>query len=106
MSEGIYLPKSREEALGRYEYGLKRVSESAPIYKKLYKATKAKELTKGPVLEKLDEAISKSIITKAEAEQVRQTEEARLDVVLVDEFELEEYKNELPAPPDGWYLPI
>ncbi|MEX0995401.1 MAG: acyl-CoA dehydrogenase, partial [Balneolaceae bacterium] len=101
MSEGIYLPESREEALGRYEYGLKRVTESAQIYKKLYKATKAKELTKGPVLEKLDEAISKSIITKVEAEQVRQTEEARLDVVLVDEFELEEYKNELPAPPDG-----
>ncbi|MEX2367975.1 MAG: acyl-CoA dehydrogenase domain-containing protein, partial [Balneolaceae bacterium] len=97
MSEGIYLPDSRDEALGRYEYGLKRVTETEPIYKKLYKATKAGDLEKGPVLEKLDEAVSKSIITKEEAEQVRQTEEARLDVVLVDEYDLEEYKQDLPG---------
>lgn len=101
MSDGIYIPESRREALGKYEHGLKMVTESADIYKKLYKATKAGELPKGPVLDKIDRAISKSIITEEEAEMVRKTEEARLDVVLVDEFDLDEYKDELPAPPEG-----
>jgi acyl-CoA dehydrogenase len=41
ITDGIYIPDSRKEAVGRYEYGLKMVTESAEIYKKLYKATKS-----------------------------------------------------------------
>jgi len=106
MSEGIYIPESRQEALGRYDYGLKMVTETAPVYQKIYQATKAKELVKGPVLEVLDEAVSKSIITEEEAGRVRKTEEARLDVVLVDEFDLDEYKSKLPRPPSGFGLSL
>jgi acyl-CoA dehydrogenase len=101
MSEGIFIPHSRDEAFGKYEYGLKLVTESVEIYKKLYKATKAGELKKDTVLNQLESALEKDIITSEEAELVRQTEEARLDAVLVDEFTLEEYKRDLPMSPDG-----
>ncbi len=101
MSDGIYIPFSREEAVGKHEYGLKMVTESAEIYKKLYKATKEGELRKGPAFKQLDDAVQKGVITKDEAARVRQTEEARMDVVLVDEFTLDEYDQELPTTPDG-----
>ncbi len=101
MSEGIYIPVTRDETLGKYDYGLKMVTESADVYKKLYKATKSGELKKGTALDKLDDAIKNGIITEEEAELVHQTEEARLDAILVDEFTLEEYDNALPATPRG-----
>ncbi len=101
MSDGIYMTFSRDEAMGKYEYGLKMVTESADIYKKLYKATKSGDLEKGPALNQLEDALAKEIITSEEAKQVRQTEEARLDAVLVDEFTLEEYDSELPSTPAG-----
>ena len=103
LTNGIYLPESREEAIGRYEYTMKLVEESYPIYKKLYKATKAGEIPKSHVLKQLDAALEKEIITNEEAEIVQKTEEARFDTILVDEFTMEEYDNGIaPAPPaDG-----
>ncbi|MEX2601000.1 MAG: acyl-CoA dehydrogenase [Balneolaceae bacterium] len=101
MSDGIYIPDSREESLGRYEYTLMKVAESASVYKKLRDAVKAGKLEKGPPLEQLEEAVSKGICSVVEAGMVRETEQARLDAVLVDEFTLDEYQNDLPAPPAG-----
>lgn len=98
MTDDIYIPKSRDEAMGKYEHALKLVEESYPIYKKLYKATKAKKLEKAHVLKQLDSALEQNIITKEEAELVRKTEEARYDTILVDEFTLEEYKRSAVTP--------
>jgi acyl-CoA dehydrogenase len=59
----------------------------------LYKATKAKEIQKAHVLEQIDPALEKGVITKDEADLVRKTEEARYDAILVDEFTLEDYNR-------------
>ncbi len=91
LTKFMYLPEDKEEALGRYEHTMKLVEESYPVYKKLYKATKAREIQKNHVLEQLEEALEKSVITETEAEIVRKTEKARFDAILVDEFTLEEY---------------
>ncbi len=98
LTKGIFITKSREEALGKYEYALDMITESFPVYKKLYKATKAKEIKKNHVLQQLDEALEKGVITKDEAEVVRKTEEARFDAILVDEFTLEEYDRSAVDP--------
>lgn len=98
LTDDIYIPKSRDEAMGKYEHALKWVEKSYPVYKKLYKATKAKELTKTHVLKQLDSALEKDIITEEEAEMVRKTEEARYDTILVDEFTLEEYERSAVDP--------
>ncbi|MCC5941404.1 MAG: acyl-CoA dehydrogenase [Balneolaceae bacterium] len=104
ITADIYLPLSREEALGKYEYAMKQIESTYPIYKKLYKATKAKEIDKNHVLKQIEPALEKGIITKGEAEQVRKTEEARFDAILVDEFTLEEYdKGIAVAPPSDGY---
>ncbi|MDR9365076.1 MAG: acyl-CoA dehydrogenase [Balneolaceae bacterium] len=98
MTEDIYIPTSREEAMGKYEYALEWVEKSYPVYKKLYKATKAKKLKKTHVLKQLDSALEQDIITEEEAEMVRKTEEARYDTILVDEFTLEEYDKSAVDP--------
>ncbi|HBX67778.1 MAG TPA: hypothetical protein DEG32_17135, partial [Balneolaceae bacterium] len=43
MTDGIYLPEDKESAVGRYEHTMKLVEEAWPVFKKLYKAIKAKE---------------------------------------------------------------
>lgn len=91
MTSDIFIPKNREEALGKYEYAMQLVEESFPVYKKLHKATRAGDLKKIHVLKQLEPALEKGIITKDEAGMVQKTEEARYDAILVDEFTLEEY---------------
>lgn len=98
MTEGIYTSKSMDDALGIYESAMTRIKESFPIYKKLYKATKARELPKAHVLKQLELAVEKGIITKEEAEQVRKTEATRYDAISVDSFTLEEYDRSAVEP--------
>ena len=93
ITKDIFIPTSRDEALGKYDFALECVEESYPIYKKLYKATKAGKLEKSHVLKQLDSALKQGIITDDEAELVRKTEKARYDTILVDEFTLEEYNR-------------
>lgn len=101
ITKDIYVPESREEALGKYEHAMKMVEESYPVYKKLYKATKAGELKKDHVLNQIDEATEKGIITEEEAQIVQLTEEARFDAILVDEFTLEEYDTGIAKAPQS-----
>lgn len=98
ITNDIYIPTSRDQAIGKYEHALEMVEKSYPVYKKLYKATKAKELEKAHVLKQLDTALQKNIITAEEAELVRKTEEARYDTILVDEFTLDEYDRSAVEP--------
>jgi acyl-CoA dehydrogenase len=106
ITKFMYLPEDKEEALGRYEHTMKLVEESFPVYKKLYKATKAREIKKNHVLEQLDEALQKNVITESEAKIVRETEKARFDTILVDEFTLEEYdKSALTSASSGYKDP-
>lgn len=101
MTEGIFISKSKDEAIGKYEHAMKLIEESFPIYKKLYKATKAGEIKKADVLKQLRPALDKGIITHEEANRVNETEEARFDAILVDEFTLEEYKKTAADPSEG-----
>lgn len=101
LTDGIYLPLTRGEALGKLEYALKQVEVNFPIYKKLYKATKEGIIAKDKPLNQLDSAVKQGVITEGEAELVQKTEEARFDAITVDEFTLEEYNRgavNKPAP--------
>jgi acyl-CoA dehydrogenase len=99
LTDGIYLPKDKDQALGRYEYALDALKEAQPVYKKIHVATKKKELPKTQPRFVIDKALEKGIISEDEAKVVRKAEDARVDVVQVDEFTLEEYQNQTPAPP-------
>ncbi|NGP89985.1 acyl-CoA dehydrogenase [Fodinibius halophilus] len=99
ITEGIYIPEKTDQALGRYENAMKLLEEAEPAYKKIYVATKKKELPKTQPRFVIDKAVEKGILTEDEAKIVRKAEEARIDVVEVDEFTLEEYENQTPSTP-------
>lgn len=101
LTDGIYISTSTDEAIGKYEHAMKLIEQTFPIYKKLYKATKAGKLKKGNVLEQLDPALDSGIITHEEANRVKETENARFDAILVDEFTLEEYNKSAVTPDEG-----
>lgn len=100
MTQGIYTSKSQNDAIGIYEHAMTLFNSSYHIYKKLYKATKAREIPKGNVLTQLDSAVEKNIITQKEAETVRETETARFNAISVDDFTLEEYNQSAVTPND------
>ncbi len=91
ITEGIYLPLSRDEAMGKYEFALSQIEKSYPVYKKLYKATKQGIIPKSHPLKQLEVALEKGVLTQEEVEMVQSTEEARFDAITVDEFTHEEY---------------
>lgn len=99
ITRGIYIPASRDEALGKFEYALELIEQSFPVYKKLYKATKSREIPKDHVLKQLEPALVKGIITEEEAGMVKKTEDARFDAILVDEFTLIEYNSGIASTP-------
>ncbi len=99
LTDGIYLPEETDQPLGRYEHAMKLSEEAEPVYKKIRAATKKKELPKTQPRFVIDQALEKGIISEEEAERIRKAEEARLDVVKVDEFTLEEYENQTPSTP-------
>lgn len=101
LTKDVYVSKDPTDAVGRYEHTMKLITEAAPIYKTLYKATKKRELPKAPVTLVLDEAVEKKIITKEEAEMVRNAEAAREDAIQVDDFSQEEYLAETVRTPRG-----
>ncbi|RNC79384.1 MAG: acyl-CoA dehydrogenase [Balneola sp.] len=101
ITDGIYVPKDPEQAMGRYENALNLITQAEPVYKKLYVAMKKKELPKAPVTELIGIALKKEVITQEEAKLATDAEEARNDAIQVDEFTLEEYMNETPNATSG-----
>jgi len=99
VTDGIFIPESDTDTIGRYEKALDLLMEAEPVYKKLHRATKKKELPKTQPRFVIDEAVEKGILTEDEADLVRRAEDARVDVVQVDEFTLEEYDRQTPSTP-------
>ena len=101
MTSGIYTSTSLEDGIGIYEHAMTKVKESFPVYKKLYKATKAREIEKAHVLNQIAPALEKGIITEEEAKVIRETEAARFDAISVDSFTLEQYNRNAVDPSKG-----
>ncbi|MCW9705972.1 acyl-CoA dehydrogenase [Fodinibius salsisoli] len=99
LTSDIFLPEEKSQAMGRYEYALQALVDAEEVYKKIYVATKKKELPKTQPRFVIDQAEEKGIISSEEADLIRKAEDARVDVVQVDEFTLEEYQNQTPAAP-------
>ncbi|MDP3334214.1 MAG: acyl-CoA dehydrogenase [Methylococcaceae bacterium] len=86
LTDGIYINNDPNDSTGRIETAFKAVLQAAPTEAKLRLAQKQGLLSKGLVESVLKEAVSKDIITAAEAELINQAEQARLIAISVDDF--------------------
>ena len=101
ITQDIFIKDDPTDALGRYEHTLSLISEAAPLYKKLYKAIKKKQLPKLPLDLLSQKALEEGVLTKEEADLLERAELARVDAIQVDEFTLDEYNNTNPKAPYG-----
>lgn len=90
LTHGIYINHKPDDATGRYEVAFQAVLAATPVEAKIQAAQKQKQLAKGAILDVLDVAISKAIITKKEAELILTAEQARFSVISVDDFSPEQ----------------
>lgn len=96
LTDGIHIPQSRDEQLGRLEYAMKVVLKTDASEKKIRKAIKAGTIpkAKGPAV--WESALAKSVITQEEYNLLKEAEAVRYDAILVDDFSETEYHQ--PAP--------
>jgi len=90
LTHGIYINRKPDDATGRIEVAFQAVLAAMPVEAKIQAAQKQKQLPKGAISAVLDAAVSKSIISKKEAELIVAAEKARFAVISVDDFSPEE----------------
>lgn len=91
LTNGIYVPMDKNEALGRYEQAFQATYEASEIFARIKEAVHAKKLPKGRPENLLDKAREAGIITAADVELARHAEVLRNDAIQVDSFTLEEF---------------
>jgi acyl-CoA dehydrogenase len=72
--------------------------ESRPLFAKIGDAVRAGELKKARPKKVIDDALDAGVINEEEHKLLRETEEARLKVIEVDAFDLDELPVQLPGP--------
>ncbi len=86
-----YVGKEADDVTGRVEQAFFKVLAADKVRRKLRKAMKAKELDKDATnMERIEQAIEKGIINEDERQMLVDAEEARMDVIQVDDYSHEE----------------
>jgi acyl-CoA dehydrogenase len=93
LTQGIYINHNPADPTGRIEVAFQAVIAAAHVEAKIHTAQKQKQLAKGTILDVLEAAIGKSIITKKEAELIVVAEKARFAAISVDDFSPEQLSS-------------
>ncbi|MGZ5026268.1 MAG: acyl-CoA dehydrogenase [Methylobacter sp.] len=90
LTYGIYINQNPDDTTGRIEVAFDAVLAAAPVEAKIRTAQKQKQLPKGAMLDVLDAAIRKAIVSKNEAELIESAEKSRFAAIRVDDFSSEQ----------------
>jgi acyl-CoA dehydrogenase len=93
MTQGIFVSKSEQDQLAKLELAMRLSAESDAVNKKVRRAVKKKIIAKQPPQELFKAALEKSIITQQEYDVLARAETIRNQVIQVDDFALDEYKE-------------
>ncbi|MCC6278853.1 MAG: acyl-CoA dehydrogenase [Oligoflexia bacterium] len=106
FADGIYIPKSSEEALGRLEHAFKVCKRAETAEKKIRKAVHEKVLAKAKGAELYKNALEKGVINKEEHQDLVNSEAVRWQAIQVDEFTQEEYLGHATGSSKGVTPPL
>ena len=95
MSEGLYLENTDGNVLAEMEQAFLLIINCQDLEIKISKAVKKGLLNSLTLLEQIDEALEKALITTDEAKQLKNAETARQKVIAVDDFSTEELLNNI-----------
>jgi acyl-CoA dehydrogenase len=93
--QGVYIPGEhmKHDHLYQLEHALVTVKAAEETDRKVKKAVRAKKLPKIKGAALYDEALKQNVITKQEFDVLALAEKARWEMIQVDEWTLDEYKN-------------
>ncbi len=86
LTAGIYITNQPDDATGRIETAFRQVLKAAPIEARLRQAIKKGILDQQPQDDLLTQALQLNIISQDEADWLKQAEQARQNVIRVDDF--------------------
>lgn len=93
FTEGLFVPRDPQEALGRLENAFKVIKQSEEVEKKIRQAIREKRMGKIKGPKAADEALAKGVITADEKSSLQRAEEARWDAIQVDDYSESEYHS-------------
>ena len=103
LTDGIYVPESTDEALGKLEHAFRLSRDAYHVGQTIKDAVRDGRLPKRRPHQLLDKALEQDVITQDEYELVYEADAARERYIQVDEFELDAYRENrmLPGSPAG-----
>ena len=102
LTEGVYVPSDHDEPVARLERAFALALEAAPVWATVRQALSEGTIEAERAKHAATAACEAGIIDEEECELAERADEARLDVVAVDSFDLEEMPVELePAGRQG-----
>lgn len=104
LTDGIYIPKDPEEALGRQERAYKLAKKAEDAEKKIRKAVKAKILPKKKAGNLVELAYEKGVINDEDKKVLIESVAAVWDAIQVDDFTQEEYVRRSPKKAETFKL--
>jgi acyl-CoA dehydrogenase len=93
LTAGIFIPHPEEVGLGRLEDALAKATEALPVEAKLRHAVRDGRLEHAPGLHLAEAGLEANVITKAELDLLRSADAARDEVIQVDAFDAEQYRD-------------
>lgn len=93
LLDDLFMSKDDKDQLNRLEKTMVLVYKTEKTIKNIKTAIKKKKLSKKPLPQLLEEAIKGHIISKEEALQLKEADQAALEAIMVDSFTLEEYRH-------------
>jgi acyl-CoA dehydrogenase len=87
LTDGVFISSSASNPIGLLEIALPRVIATEPLERKILKAQSAGELDAENWQNQLEQALAKSIVTEAEAEELKAVRQMVTEIIAVDEFE-------------------
>jgi acyl-CoA dehydrogenase len=91
ITEGIFIPASKKEALGKLEYAFSSYHAALPIEKKIKAAQRRRQLPRAKTDQVVSEALKNKVISKKEYTQYCEFIKIRNDAALVDAYNLKDY---------------
>lgn len=94
LCEGLFMPKNENDAMFKLQKAVQLNQATKPIQNSIKKALKSNHLEHNPYEMILQEALDKEVISQEEYQQVLEAYHAKQEIIHVDAFETNVYKEQ------------
>jgi len=86
LTKGLYIPDNETETIGKLEKGFDKVIIADHAEKKLYRGLRGYKANYKGLEDLIEQGLKQNIITEEDAKLIREADEARTDIIQVDDF--------------------